>query len=250
MHDNSEKLEYFAGPLNLCRRTKQADTVMGTQLTLNEKQFDALDMLVQREGQFLSFEQLYTAVWEEADGADNRTVARAEIKELSGQVSSAGEGFMRIDHVPAVGYSFRTRWGHNWQTEQHKEETFLLPEGAMSLPVKAEKRSGKVVVALFGGVAAAAAVIVMIFTSIMNDFSAVTQIIDAEQVPLAIPDKRLLSTCMEPGGCMSPANCTGEGICADTEDDEDGEDGEEADEEADETDGSEGGAEDEMEIED
>jgi len=187
---------------------------MGTQLILNEKEFDALDILVSREGDNLSFEQLYEAVWKNADDADKRGSASDALRRLIDQVAEAGEGFMRIDYTPSEGYSFKTHWGHNWQAERHQEDTFFLPAGVLTLPAKKNKQSGKMVAALFCGLAAAAAAIVLIFASVINDFTAGTQIIEADQVPLAIPDRLLLDACMEPGGCLNEDECTGEGDCA------------------------------------
>ena len=55
--------QYFVGPLNLNRHTKQANTVMGMPLVLDERGFDALDMLAWREGTPFTSGQLYSAVW-------------------------------------------------------------------------------------------------------------------------------------------------------------------------------------------
>ena len=113
--DDAQKSQYFTGPLNLNRKTKQADTVMGTKLPLVENEFEALDLLAAREDVTLTFEQLYTAVWDEGDGTDNRDAAHVGLDNLIYQVNSAGEGFMWIEHKPETGYVFRTRWGHNWK---------------------------------------------------------------------------------------------------------------------------------------
>lgn len=107
---------YFVGPLNLDRQTKQANTVMGTELFLNANEFDALDMLAAQEDEPLTFEQLYNAVWGEGDNAYNREAAYEKMLDLAEQVDAAGKGFMWIEHCPQAGYTFRTNWGHNWQT--------------------------------------------------------------------------------------------------------------------------------------
>ena len=86
MPDSTEKLRYFSGPLNLCRDTKRADTVMGTQLLLDDSKFDALDMLVSSEGESLPFEQLYESVWGDPDNPVSLDEARLELKDLIEQV--------------------------------------------------------------------------------------------------------------------------------------------------------------------
>jgi len=66
------------GPLNLNRLTKQADTVFHQELYLDEKEFEALDMLATREGETLAFEQLYEAIWETKDRSGDQ-----EAKDIS-----------------------------------------------------------------------------------------------------------------------------------------------------------------------
>jgi len=89
---------------------------MGTPLSLDEHEFDALHMLASHEDKLLDFETLYEAVWKEEDGACERDSARLSLERLIAQVKTAGSGFMWIDHIPETGYVFRTRWGHNWRT--------------------------------------------------------------------------------------------------------------------------------------
>ena len=105
---------YFAGPLNINRQTRKADTVMGTVLPLDEEEFAALDMLVAQEGEWFTFEHLYTTLWSAKDDADDRKAAQTRLDNLIKQVRIAGEGFMWIECKPEAGYRFRTRWGHNW----------------------------------------------------------------------------------------------------------------------------------------
>ena len=113
---NDDSLEglHIAGPLNLNRQTKQADTVMGTILPLDEKEFATLDMLAENEGEWLTFEQIYSAFWVLDSDTDNRDAARTGLDNVVRLVSSAGEGFMWIDYKQGDNYTFRTRWGHNW----------------------------------------------------------------------------------------------------------------------------------------
>ena len=220
MSDRSKENKYFSGPLNLYRETKSADTVMGTELTLDEKEFNALDMLVAREGEPITFEQLYEAVWEDPDYADGRDAARAAMWNLIEQVSSAGKGFMRIEYTPEVGYTFRTHWGHNWQAERVYDQiderldeyedtfkperererererrkvdvgSFILTASRHKLPYATPKRDGKLLAALLSGVAIAAAAIVIVFSTLFNELSADTRTIEEAQVPLALASNK------------------------------------------------------------
>ena len=231
MSDSTEKLRYFSGPLNLCRETKRADTVMGTQLLLTDNTFDALDMLVSADGEFVTFEQLYDTVWGGQAGSVSHEEAQAELFDLIDQVNTTGEGFMIIEFAPAQGYSFQTHWGHNWQSQAHNEDTFALPENIFELPEKPKKTDRRLLAILLTGAVAAAAVVVMILTSMMNDLTPDVEIYE-EQVPLVFPDFIVPSCCLEEGGCGNPDECTGEGICADTEEDPDAEAGPEGDEDS------------------
>ena len=44
-NDENQITQYFVGPLNLSRQNKRVTTIMGTELTLDADEFDALDML-------------------------------------------------------------------------------------------------------------------------------------------------------------------------------------------------------------
>jgi DNA-binding winged helix-turn-helix (wHTH) protein len=105
---------YCVGPLNIDRQTKLATTSMGAELLLSPDEFEALDILAAREGEPLTFEQLYRLVWGGTDSSCNIELARFRLNNLMVQVREAGEGFMWIEYVPERGYTFRTRWGHNW----------------------------------------------------------------------------------------------------------------------------------------
>lgn len=45
-------------------------------LKLSDEQFRSLYLLVQREGQYMTFETLYEAVWEPLDYADHRDAVK------------------------------------------------------------------------------------------------------------------------------------------------------------------------------
>ena len=106
--------KFTAGPLNLNRYTKQANTIMGTELVLGENDFEALDLLVSNEGKYLSFQQLYEAAWSKSDYTDSIDTSYTALHNLIMQVNNAGERFMWIEKVPGTGYIFKTRWGQNW----------------------------------------------------------------------------------------------------------------------------------------
>jgi len=185
MHDESRKTKYFSGPLNLFREAKQADTVMGTELTLSAAEFDALDMMVEREGEPVTFEQLYDAIWKTPDGVDNSAEARAALDRVIEQVSIAGESFMEIEFSPESGYTFQTHWGRNWQARQQQEDPFVLPSGEMVVPGVSQSRGKRVVAGLVAGAVVTAAAIVLIITAVMNDIATDTFVINEEIVPLA-----------------------------------------------------------------
>ena len=86
----------LVGPLHLNRQTKQATTSMGTKLYIDQKEFDALEILAEQEGETVSFERLGTE--------------QPKLEHLIGQVECAGQGFMWIEHRPGEGYTFHTKW--------------------------------------------------------------------------------------------------------------------------------------------
>ena len=93
---------------------------MGTKLSLDEYEFDTLDMLAAREDEPLSFDVLYAKIWAEKNSSCNPDAARLKMEQLIKHVGEVGEGFMWIEHQPETGYIFRTRWGHNWHSRESK----------------------------------------------------------------------------------------------------------------------------------
>ena len=106
--------QYFVGPLNIDRRTKQATTAMGMKLSLSAGEFDALDILAEMEDTPLSFERLCSELRDKGNGSSELETAKLMLDSLSRQVNEAGEGFMWIEYDPEKGYTFKTHWGHNW----------------------------------------------------------------------------------------------------------------------------------------
>jgi len=127
-NDGVQVIHYIVGPLNLDRLAKRATTVMGEALSLNADEFAALDILASREDEPLTFELLYEAIWR-ADNNACELEARHRLGNLLRKVSEAGAGFMWIEYEPETGYTFRTRWGHNWQTRKSSSYSnpLLLP---------------------------------------------------------------------------------------------------------------------------
>jgi len=191
---------------------------MGTQLLLNDRTFEALDMLVSSDGKPVTFEQLYDSVWAGQAGSVSHDEAQAELLDLIDQVNTTGEGFMKIEHVPAEGYSFQTHWGHNWQSQPHTEDAFSLPDNIFELPEKPKKTDRRLFALLLTGAVAAAGVVVLILTSVVKDLTPDVEIFE-ESVPLVFPDFIVPTSCLEEGGCGNPDECTGEGICAEVEED-------------------------------
>ena len=101
---------FCIGPLNLNRLTKKASTSFGTSLQLDENEFDVLYMLATREGEPQTFERLYAAVWDAADGSNEREAALRILNSLTRKVKEASADFMWIEYAPNSGYTFRMRW--------------------------------------------------------------------------------------------------------------------------------------------
>jgi len=112
---SEQKGNYFVGPLNLDRITRQAVTAMGTELALDKNEFDALDMLASKENQYLTFNQLYEAIWGNLENQISEGSARSAFRSLIEKVNNAGGEFMWIEHMPDLGYTLKTRWGNNWK---------------------------------------------------------------------------------------------------------------------------------------
>ena len=122
VYANNMNDEYSVGPLSIYRQTKQALTVFGAELILNEYEFHALDMLAERAGEPLTFEVIYTAAWGAATEAYSRDAARLAMENLLKQVAEIGRGFMWIECLPEAEYIFRARWSHNLrQAPVHKK---------------------------------------------------------------------------------------------------------------------------------
>jgi len=128
MQKNLPHDRYIAGPLNLDRTAKRADTTLGAELVLGEKEFDALDVLATSEGKTVALEELIKIVWKGSNDHDIRADARETLKNLAVKIRQAGEGFMWIEYSPGVGYTFRTKWGRSWHYNKPDYTEQVLPE--------------------------------------------------------------------------------------------------------------------------
>lgn len=117
--NNAKELHYiFAGPLNLNRLTKEATTVTGSDITLGDNDFEALFYLALNEGKYVTFEQLYEAAWGKSEETGCPKAASSALEDLVQEINRTGDEFMWIEHRPEMGYRFKTRWGHNWSTQE------------------------------------------------------------------------------------------------------------------------------------
>ena len=113
MFENDEMQDCIcAGPLTLCRLERRANTVMGTELNLEDKTFDALEILVSQEGEAMTINQLVVDIW---DG--DAEAAWPALSSLTEQVNIAGQGFMLIEYIENTGYVFRTRWAKRFPSK-------------------------------------------------------------------------------------------------------------------------------------
>jgi len=101
---------FCIGPLNLNRQTKKASTTLGTLLLLDENEFDVLYMLATREGESLTLERLYAAVWGAEGGIQEQEAARRILDSLARKVNEAGADFMWIEYASNSGYTFKIHW--------------------------------------------------------------------------------------------------------------------------------------------
>ena len=120
MDHNSSKNFIIAGPLNLNKIQRQACTVMGSKLTLDHNEFDALFLLAANEDEHLTLQQIYEVSWGRED-AGTIEYASAALDKLINQVNDAGNDFMWIEKTPELGYKFKTRWGRRYNMQNTED---------------------------------------------------------------------------------------------------------------------------------
>ena len=101
------------GPLVLDKSTKEARTVYNSELVFTPSEFDALVALASRENEAVTFERLLEIAWGTKESANRNDEAREGIENVMKQINANDGFFMRIEHQPETGYTFRTRWSHN-----------------------------------------------------------------------------------------------------------------------------------------
>ena len=166
---------YCVGPLNLNKLTKRACTALGVELFLDEKMFDALDMLASRVGDYFTTEELCLAVCGESESPGVKEIAREVADNLLRLIGAAGHGFMWIEHLPEAGYVFKTHWGNNWKTQSTPVMTMPADEptadeltAAMLKLKKRRSRHRPPYAAIISVAVAVAAVVVLALLFLLN----------------------------------------------------------------------------------
>jgi len=188
---------YSAGPLNINRSAKIAGTVMGAELILDDTEFDVLDILASREGEYVTFDELYKAIWESSENRDGKEIARTIIDDLIKKVSIDGYGFMWIDYSPEAGYIFKTHWGYNWNSQNGKRS--LEPDSGsieddvtpIKIIVRRRFRSAEYIAGI--GAIAAGIILMLLFlfnSPILNtpDAEPLYLVLEDADIPLGLPD--------------------------------------------------------------
>lgn len=96
-----------SGPLAL-DTLKMRAYIADVDLEVSEEQFDALYLLVQRAGEAMSFDDLYSAAWELPDGGGQRDAAEQDMARLVEKCADAGKGMVQIEMLPEKKYRIAT----------------------------------------------------------------------------------------------------------------------------------------------
>jgi len=180
----------FAGPLNLNRETRQASTIMGSDILLGEKDFDALFVLAMNEGEYITFERLHKASWGKSKATESLDNATAALEKLVQQINSAGDEFMWIEHTPEMGYRFKTNWGKNPHTQKVPE--ISITDNSTKVPEKPRLMTLAAILTGAGSLAAAVMLTLLLLysTGIMTPQEAEPLYIEVEDpnIPLAAPE--------------------------------------------------------------
>jgi len=160
----AKEFKNFAGPLNLNKKTRQATTIMGTELVLGENDFEALYLFVSNEGRYLTFQRLYDEAWGRSDSTRNMSFASAALDNLVLHVNNVGDDFMWIDQTPGLGYAFKTCWGNKWGKQSGiKVYTPRKKNTVKQTPVSRSKPNKSSPVTLIAGVGTLVAALIMVF---------------------------------------------------------------------------------------
>jgi hypothetical protein len=104
---------FIAGPLNINKSTRMANTVYGVDLDLGEKEFDALALLAAYEGEAVDIHTLHNVMFVEE--TDNIKESKNEVYQildaLLDKVNRIGDGFMKIEKCEKTNdFTFTTSW--------------------------------------------------------------------------------------------------------------------------------------------
>jgi len=158
---------------------------MGTELNLDVSEFIVLDMLVTKENEPVTFEQLYKAVWGAGNDPVSPVIARGRLEKLITKVNEAGEGFMLIERNEGSGYVFRTHWGQEWQRAPEKTDVpSVAAKKRFSLPGKTYYKIIAAVIAGAAVIGVAAGILIPAFLDVPAPDS---YLFDSRPVPLAYP---------------------------------------------------------------
>jgi len=148
---------------------------MGVELFLDEKMFDALDMLASRVGDYFTTVELCEAVYGESESPGVKEIAHEVAENLLRLIGAAGHGFMWIEHLPEAGYVFKTHWGNNWKTQSTPIMTMPADEptadeltAAMLKLKKRRSRQRPPYAAIISVAVAVAAVVVLALLFLLN----------------------------------------------------------------------------------
>jgi len=148
---------------------------MGVELFLDEKMFDALDMLASRVGDYFTTKELCEAVYGESESPGIKEIAHEVADNLLRLIGAVGHGFMWIEHLPEAGYVFKTHWGNNWKTQSIPVMTAPADEptadeltAAMHKLKKRRNRHSPPFAAIISVAVAVAAVVVLALLFLLN----------------------------------------------------------------------------------
>ena len=106
---------------------ESAAYINGKQLDLSEEEYNTLYLLVEREGFFVPFGQLYKAAWEKFDGRNRCVEAREGLKNINRQLHvNKGNG-------ARIGYNFLR--GFTFQTKIKKSKSKYIAAAALTVCV-------------------------------------------------------------------------------------------------------------------
>jgi|GEM_PF-5812984 len=186
----------FAGPININGTTKQITTAMGTSFDVNALEYEILVLLVLHENTSFSIEDINHHLTQ-----SNISTTHADIKKsiiyICNKISILGEGFAWIEPSPNNQYTFKTKWGHNWQ-QIHNDTQKIAAESLIFVKKQAIKKqiTTRKVMTITGLIA------VSILMAVVFQFIGMT--------PVSVPDNNYVYVAFDdtdvPLGLFEPIN--------------------------------------------